>query len=134
MSQILECIDEIAIRLQRDILFASPPPDEGPLDFLSEPDEVDTPARRQAIEFLEAQGIEWKECWDFFSTSGILSSPYRGAIFIDVPNDETDAHYKIVDAFFEDKDGNPHFPDFYLYLLPYDLAVKAANEAHGDLY
>lgn len=130
MPQILECIDAIARRIDRDVLFADIP--EAIVGDLFEVDHRNydpqyykkCKTRADAIAFLDASGIAWKPCFRFFSTSGFISAPYTGTIFIDVPNDAADQAYRAVCDYFEHEDGSPRFEDFHLFVLPLTIANR----------
>lgn len=126
MPMVIECIDQIARRLGRDILFADIPEAlrQNVLSCMDEnvafdPETLET--RQKAIAFLNAEGIDWTPCYSFSSTSGWLSCPYYGTIFIDVPNMPDDKNYKKVCGFFETADGEPLYDDYQLFLFSYAL-------------
>lgn len=121
MPQTLEHIDAIARRLKRDVLY---------LDFLNaqRPHREDyrrIESRSRIVQWLNSEGISWRECGPFASETVIRS--YAGEIFIDVPFDETDAQYRKVQAFLEYPDGATRFDDIRFYIVTLQLALQNAH-------
>lgn len=109
---LIECIDTIARRLDRDILFAHIPDALLGGAFGNEGLNYEKcKTRDDAIAFLDEAGIAWRPCFRFFSTSGYILAPYTGTIFIDVPNDVTDTGYQAICKYFEHRNGLPAHSD-----------------------
>ena len=115
MPQLIPTTDEIGIREQRDILFLAfrkiPAPeavDDAPWERI--------PERQEIIRWLAAQGIDWEPC--FHCAPGTLSTPYRGAMYLDVAPDAACPRYQAVLAFLEDASGQCRFADVDVWLVP----------------
>ncbi|HIE5944240.1 MULTISPECIES: hypothetical protein [Burkholderia] len=121
MPETLEHIDAIARRLKRDVLY---------LDFLKalRPHREDCRRienRSRIVQWLDSEGISWRECGPFASETVIRS--YAGEIFIDVPFDEADAQYRKVQEFLEYPDGATRFDDVRFYIVTLQLALQNAH-------
>ncbi|MGH8613743.1 MAG: hypothetical protein ACREYF_17425 [Gammaproteobacteria bacterium] len=128
MPQLIQHIDAIARKKQRDVLFVlfGPP---GRDDLLSDYDydyEADV-RRREIIAWLDKHRISWLPCGEYASTSGY--SAYDGRIYIDVPYDEPDATYRLVRDYLENPDGTNRYDDARFCYLPLE---KAMENAHHD--
>ncbi|WP_341313486.1 hypothetical protein WN982_19225 [Paraburkholderia sp. IMGN_8] len=121
MPQLLEHIDAIARELNRDVLY---------LEFLKAPrphraDYKSLETRMLIVQWLDSEGIEWRECGQLASETVMRS--YAGEIFINVPFDETDNRYRKVQAFLEHPDGTMRFEDVRFYVVELQLAMKNAH-------
>jgi hypothetical protein len=121
MPQLLEHIDAIARKLKRDVLY---------LDFLKaqRPHRADyrsLETRARILQWLDDEGIEWRECGQIASETVMRS--YAGEIFINVPFDETDDQYHKVQAFLEYPDGSMRFEDVRFYVVSLQCAMKNAH-------
>ncbi len=120
MVAILETIDTIARRLQRDVLF---------LDIRGR---HGGPARNrpevaEATAWLDAHGISWTLCIGFVPGRVIIEGGPR-AIHIDAPFAPGSALLAKLDARFETPDGKPQHPDLILTLLPHAVAMVNAEQ------
>lgn len=131
MPQMIDHIDAIARKKQRDVLFVTfdvrfiPAADEWEdnEDF-----DYETDPRREALcQWLEAQNIEWQPCGDFARTNGWRS--YRGQIYLDIPFDEHDVKYQRVREHLENPDGSMR--DEYT-VFNYMTLATAMKNAHHD--
>ena len=121
MPRILEHIDAIARKLQRDVLYLTfHGKDAQPFDQV----EV-SPQRTQIINWLDQEKIAWKECGPIASENGFSS--YVGQIFIDTPFDETNEEYRKLQAFLEHPDGSMRYEDVCFYIVPLEVAMKNAH-------
>ena len=121
MPQLMEHIDAIARKLNRDVLY---------LEFLKaqRPHRVDyrsLVSRSRIIQWLDREDIVWRECGQVASETVMRS--YAGEIFIDVPFDEADDQYRKVQAFLEYPDGSMRFEDVRFYVVSLQFAMKNAN-------
>ncbi|MGF6570042.1 hypothetical protein ABH945_002153 [Paraburkholderia sp. GAS333] len=121
MPQLLEPIDAIARKLNRDVLY---------LEFLmaQRPHRVDyrsLDSRLQIVRWFGSEGIEWRECGQVASETVIRS--YTGEIFINVPFSEADDGYRKVQAFLEFPDGSMRYEDVRFYVVSLELAMKNAH-------
>ncbi|MFM0009109.1 hypothetical protein [Paraburkholderia sediminicola] len=124
MPQLLEHIDAIARKLKRDVLY---------LDFLKakRPHRLDyrcLESRSHIAQWFDSEGVEWCECGPFASETVMRS--YAGEIFINVPYDETDDHYRKVQTFLEYPDGTMRFDDVGFYVVTLQIAMK--NTHHDE--
>lgn len=121
MPQLLEHIDAIARKLKRDVLY---------LEFVKakRPHRADyrsLGSRLRIVQWLDSEGIEWRECGQLASETVMRS--YAGEIFINVPFDETDDQYRKVQAFLEYADGTMRFEDVRFYVVTLEVAMKNAH-------
>ena len=121
MPQLLEHIDAIGRRLQRDVLYlafvrADPPNYE---------DYEQIESRRRILQWFDSESVGWCECGPYASET--LMRSYAGEVFIDVPFDEGDAQYQKVQAFLENPDGTMRFEDVKFYVVPLEHAMKNAH-------
>ncbi|SDC56211.1 hypothetical protein [Paraburkholderia lycopersici] len=121
MPQLLEHIDAIARKLNRDVLY---------LEFLKaqRPHHMDyrsLESRSHIMRWLDREGIEWRECGQVASETVMRS--YAGEIFINVPFDETDDQYRKLQAFLEYPDGTMRFEDVRFYVVSLQFAMKNAH-------
>ncbi|WP_244146630.1 hypothetical protein [Paraburkholderia sp. BCC1876] len=121
MPQLLEYIDAIARKLKRDVLY---------LEFLraQRPHRADyrsLETRSRIMQWLDSEGIEWRECGQLASETVMRS--YAGEIFINVPFDETDDQYRKVQAFLEYPDCTMRFDDVRFYVVTLEIAMKNAH-------
>ncbi|WP_249172160.1 hypothetical protein [Burkholderia vietnamiensis] len=124
MPQLIEHIDAIARKLQRDVLY---------LEFMQaqRPRRADyrgLDSRSGIVQWLDSEGIRWRECGQVASETVVRS--YAGEIFIDVPFDETDSQYRKVQAFLEHPDGAMRFDDVRFYVVTLQVAMK--NTHHDE--
>jgi hypothetical protein len=124
MSQLLEHIDAIARKKQRDVVT---------VEFHNF--EISyrlyyrlNPARKIVIDWLDANAIVYEECGAYASETEFDS--YRGQIYVDVPCDVNDPVYLKLEAFMENQDGATKFDTAWLrgYRLEYCM-----KNAHHDV-
>jgi len=121
MPQLIEHIDAIARKLQRDVLY---------LTFSREHRQQQTASkeptnRTRIIAWLDQEKIAWQECGPVASENSFSS--YAGQIFIDTPFDETNEQYLKVQAFLEHPDGTMRFEGVCFYVVPLEFAMKNAH-------
>ena len=88
MPMILKHIDKIAREKQRDVLF---------VDFVSPNNEYKNfIPRQELLLWLDEHNIAYEECGPIADEYGWES--YRGQIYIDLPFDENNAQYKLLDS------------------------------------
>ena len=140
MPMLIEHIDAIARKKQRDVLyvtFEAPKPESG-LTSETEEDEEELrwflkfdwehdPMRQQVCEWLTDQHICWFPCG--YVASEHSMGRYQGQIYIDVPFDETDPTYQRLQGYLEHPDGSMRFPTVKFWYLPLE---KAMENAHHD--
>lgn len=133
MPLILEHIDAIARKKQRDVLFIEFHPvirfdDDDDLESaFIDYDYDNDPKRNTLLAWLEAQGIAFSWCMPMASECGF--GPYQGQLYIDLPMDEANAAYCLLRDHLEYPDGSMRDDQVRFYVLP--LAVAMTN-AHND--
>jgi hypothetical protein len=130
MPMMIEHIDAIARRLQRDVLYiAFNRPQEVDCENVSTSADWGTlPRRQQVIDWLDARGIGWRCCGHYADVNCMLS--YQGQIYVDVPFEQNHPVFQELTAFLENLDGSMRFADCTLYYCPLDHAIK--NAAHDE--
>jgi hypothetical protein len=110
MPRILNNIDQIALEKQRDVLYLlyhKSYNDSFHNEDLSLKFHYETCiARQQLIEWLEKHEIDFSECFGWSTRSGIMSMPYLGELYLDVPFDEADPKYQLLYNYLENSDGS----------------------------
>jgi len=131
MATLLEHIDAIARKKQRDVLYVifdlkSHVGDD--FDFLESYKWRDDSIRETICNWLTEHQITWKKCGDI-ATEYALDS-YRGQIYLDVPFDDNDPVYVLVRDYLENPDGSMRFETVVLCYLP--LAIAMENAHHDE--
>lgn len=121
MPGLLEHIDAIARKLQRDVLYlafirADPP-------FSGDYEELDS--RKCILQWFDDESIPWRECGPVANENVMRS--YAGEVYIDVPYDEADPTYQKVQAFLEFPDGTIRFEDVRFWIVSLEHAMKNAR-------
>ena len=130
MPILLEHIDAIARKKQRDVLFVC---FNDPETQISEPATLTTsrvhwrelPIRQTLIDWLDSNQIEWDLCGPIASVNGMPG--YRGQIYIDVPFDPSLPQCQLVLNFLEYPDGTFRFPEAELCCLRLETAMQNAE-------
>ncbi len=120
MPQLIPFIDAIARANGRDalcIIFL--------LDDTIEKDWEILPVRKQIIQWLDANSIDWQPCGRMASTDCI--GPYSGEIYVDVPFDEHHPVYKVLRDYLERPDGTMVFERAVVCYCPLSAAMKNAH-------
>lgn len=125
MPQLIECIDAIARREARDVLWISFCP-RASIEALTDFDYERSDARTQITHWLDEQGFSWRPCGEFADENCIL--PYLGSIYIDVPFDVGDAAYQKLADLLENPDGTMKRPGADFFVTPLASAMK--NKHH----
>ncbi|KXS55537.1 MAG: Uncharacterized protein AWU57_99 [Marinobacter sp. T13-3] len=121
MPQLISTTDEIGVCEQRDILFLAFRNVPESKSLFDEPWER-IPERQTIIQWLDQQGIGWELC--LHCSPGTLSTPYRGAIYLDVAPDEDSQRYQQLLAFLEDESGRCRFDGVDFWLVPLQKSQK----------
>ena len=132
MPRFIEHIDKIARIKNRTVLYASFEPEQTHGIIMKAPnhfydDYKNDTNRKELIEWLDENRIDWQECGHFASETGWQA--YGGNIYIDVPWDESDDKFVIVQQRLENADGTPRDPRVKFWAV--DLA-EAQKNAHHD--
>ena len=131
MPMMIEHIDAIARRKQRDVLyltFIDPDAQIDPLQGVAEPVEINwqtLPIRQTIIDWLDEHQIGWNPCMHVASV--YLMMGYRGQIYIDVAYDTELPIYQTLASYLEFPDGTMKFPEVVFWLLPLEKAMKNAE-------
>ncbi len=120
MPQLIEHIDAIARKKQRDVLYLEfRDADGNPVDHHA------LPLRSQIIEWLDREGIGWQPCGGIASEHRIRA--YTGQVYIDVPFAPADPGYQKVQAYLEHPDGSMRFREATFLVLPLEAALCNAH-------
>ncbi len=129
MPMIIEHIDAIARKKQRDVLYVTfhskKPDDEESWD--EQHDWENDPMRETVCHWLTEHQIDWKPCAYVADENCI--APYHGQIYLDVPYDDHDPRYVQVRDYLENQDGTMRFETVSFWYLPLE---KAMENAHHD--
>lgn len=140
MPRLIEHIDAIARKKQRDVLyisFNSVAEPKGPGGILHEFDEDAKSwkcfVHRQAlIDWLDQNGFEWQMCGPVCRPHVV--EPYAGDIYIDVPFDTKDKKFLQLQEHLENPDGAMRQEGIDFCYLPLDHAMQNAHHDHPDFW
>jgi len=124
MPQLIEYIDAIARKKQRDALLIQFHP-ENIEEALFEYDHNKDKRRKKVLAWLNKNKIIWQECAPVASEDGFCS--YIGDVYIDVPYDENDPQYQLVRNYLENPDGSLRDKNVRFCFLPLEYAMKNAH-------
>lgn len=137
MPQILETIDEIARRLQRDVLFLTfgdQSPNVSIFNGAPTPDWENDPTRAEVLRWLDANGYHHQPCFGILEP-GLITVPYNGTVFIDVPFDTSLPAYRILSDYLEEDDhGKTRFAGVTFSCLQLEGALKMSGVPAGQLF
>jgi hypothetical protein len=143
MPQLIEHIDAIARKKQRDVLYITFTPKGTSLrDMFTEFVDVtegreiqgsyeweEDPIRQKICLWLDKNQISWESCGYFANEDMMIS--YEGQIYVDIPYDENDANYLLVRDYLEHPDGSMRFESVTFWLVPLEQAMT--NKHHDEL-
>jgi hypothetical protein len=130
MPMLLQHIDAIARQKNRTVLylrFFDNEAEELLFGFMC--DYENHAARKNIVQWLDENKIEYQECDGFAREDSGLMCGYQGMIYIDVPFDIENEMYKKLAAFLETPGGQirvEHVGTNFLY-LPLGIALKNAH-------
>lgn len=124
MPQLIEHIDAIACKKQRDVLTV----EFHDAETRYKADYRFNPARKIIIDWLDANSISHFECGGYANENRI--EPYRGQIYIDVAHDANDPVYQTLEAFLENPDGTMRFDTAWFRGYRLEYCIK---NAHHDV-
>lgn len=124
MPRLIDPIDRIAQRLQREVLmltFCGKSPHEGgSFDDEGKPDDRETDLVRAVIvAWRDSHGIPYKPCFGLWC-EGLIVSPYRGFLLLDVPYDATRPDYRALAEFIEDENAVCRHAGVGFHIVPHD--------------
>ncbi|TAL46355.1 MAG: hypothetical protein EPN89_10505 [Methylovulum sp.] len=126
MPALIEYIDAIARKKQRDVLFVEfHPQDDDEDSCFPRHDWEQNPKRQTFLHWLDGHAIAWCSCAAFASENGFESS--MGRIYIDLPMDETDPTYCKLRDYLEHPDGSLRDEAIRFYVLPLEMAMRNAH-------
>ncbi|PXX42751.1 hypothetical protein [Aquitalea magnusonii] len=117
MPLVIEHIDEIARRLNRDVLLIGPDRTHG-----AKPDSSwkSSAERKSLLAWLEEHHIDWEPC-GWLSTPGVTYG-YEGDIYLDLPYAPDDVRYQQLQDFVQEQDdGSTKWPGVRIYLVAVDF-------------
>lgn len=129
MPRIVEHIDAIARKKQRDVLYVTfhkHVSENGHQwrDVKNYNYHQDT--KRDALcQWLDEQHIAWDICGHIASDN--ITWCYFGQIYLDIPYDESDASYQLVREYLENPDGTMRDPRVVFCYLTLEIAMKNAH-------
>jgi len=113
MPLLIEHIDDIARRLNRDVLLIGPDRMTDSHHSLNWKDSVD---RSGLLTWLDEQNINWEPC-GWLSSQSVMEG-YRGDIYLDFPYSAADTRYLHLKAFVqEQEDGSTKWAGVKIYLF-----------------
>ena len=123
MSQILKYIDQIGREQNRDVLYI-----EFDREIYSNYDYEQYEERNNLLKWLKDNDIPYEKCAHYASENGWES--YRGQLYIDVPMDENNDKYKLLNEHLENSDGSFKIKGVKYMYLPLEVAMK--NKHHDE--
>lgn len=126
MPQLIQHIDAIARRKERDVLYLEfhPTAAQERRHYQFQQD----PKRAAMLAWLDEHALRWQECGEFANPRVMRS--YLGQVYVDVPYDEAVPAYQVLRDHLEHPDGSMRQPGIRFYLLTLDLALT--NAEHDD--
>jgi hypothetical protein len=120
MPMTIEHIDKIARDKQRDVLFITFDKKVYPSYEYEEYE-----ARQNLIKWFEENDIPYKLCGHYASECGWES--YRGQLYIDVPMDEDNPKFQLLNNHLEYEDGTMKIKGVLYMYLSLEIAMKNAH-------
>ena len=129
MPMLIDHIDAIARKLQRDVLCVTftPQNSEDDLSNRNRYNWKEDKLRQTICNWLTEQNISWKPCQCFANED--FMSRYQGQIYLDVPYDETNPLYILVRDYLENPDGSMRYRTVGFWHL---LLEQAMINVHHD--
>lgn len=129
MPMLIDHIDAIARKLQRDVLCVTftPQNSEDDLSNRNRYNWKEDKLRQTICNWLTEQNISWKPCQCFANED--FMSRYQGQIYLDIPYDETDPLYILVRDYLENPDGSMRYRTVGFWHL---LLEQAMINVHHD--
>ena len=136
MPLLIENIDVIARKKQRDVLFisflesedhlASENTEQSETSFEKNSNlkkrKINQQSRERVIAWLDEHQIEWALTGPFANPNAML--PYQGDIYVDLPFDQNLAAYRELEGFLENPDLKQRLPDVKFWVCSLELAMR----------
>jgi len=123
MPAIIEHIDAIARKKQRDVLYVTFQPstkwDSPRYDWETDP------IRQTVTAWLTKHHVPWWHCAEFADENSMMS--YMGQIYLDIPIDDDYSLYQQVRDYLEHPDGKRKFASVGFWYLTLEMAQKNAH-------
>lgn len=120
MAIALEHIDKIAREKQRDVIYI-----EFDKKVYPSYEYENYTVRIELMQWLEEHEIPYLPCGHIASEYGWES--YRGQLYIDIPMDENNPKYKLLDNHLENEDGSFKIEGIRYMYVPLEVAMKNAH-------
>ena len=120
MPMIIEHIDKIARDKKRDVIYI-----EFDRDVYPSYDYEEYTERINLIKWLEKNNTNYSICGHYASENGWES--YRGQLYIDIPMDDDNPKYQLLNNHLENKDGSFKIKGVSYMYLPLKIAMKNAH-------
>jgi hypothetical protein len=136
MPQLIEHIDAIARKKQRDVLYLefSPKPSEDDMwgDNNGRYSFRNDPVREKILDDLTKMGVTWLSCGGFADENYMAS--YAGQVYLDVPFDKDLPLYQTLETYLEHPDGSMRFENVRFYALRLEVAMRNAHHDEPDFW
>lgn len=129
MPMIIEHIDAIARKKGRDVLFLDFPQRTKDIFKLSHIDWNNVPIRKQIINWMNDNDIEWSMC-GFIADENSIIGGYYGRIYVDVPFDTENPIYIKLANYLETPEGKIKHKGVTFNYMPLEMAMK---NSHHDV-
>lgn len=129
MPQLIDHIDRIARKKQRDVLLLEFHPESMSAFCIRDESESydyqNDKVRDEIIENLDKCKIPWTPCAQIASPGSMCA--YLGQIYLDVPYDEELPLYQVLQEYLEYPDGSMRFSSVRFCYFPLEIAMKNAH-------
>jgi len=128
MPMLIEHIDAIARKKQRDVLYLTfHPKGSTGIDWWDNDSYnwQQDPMRETVCNWLTEHHIAWQPCGYFADENSICGSD--GQIYLDVPYDDNDLLYVLARDYLENPDGTTRFDTVSFWYLPLQTAMENAH-------
>lgn len=126
MPMLIQHIDAIAREKKRDVLFLH-------FENYIEDKDLEDNARNVVLAWLDEHGIAYTPCMGIEDES--LIDGYLGDVYLELPFDEQDPQYQLVQQHLEDEEGNMKIEDVFFFVLSLEVAleIEADRQESADL-
>jgi hypothetical protein len=126
MPMLIHHIDAIAREKKRDVLFLH-------FENYIEDKDLEDNARNTVLAWLDEHGIAYTPCMGIEDES--IIDGYLGDVYLELPFDEQDPQYQLVQQYLEDDEGNMKIEDVFFFVLSFEVAleIEADRKEQNDL-